>query len=309
MDNKKKKPPAGATLIARMRANREKRDAQLAERQKKDPPPPAAERASKSSSKPRSTSVKPNKSDGAEFVSRPISIADLQPATYDYQQLTDEIRQAGRFAAAGLIAQGLRLYRLQSEDIYKDKFATFEEYCREEHDMSATYVYRLIRMAEMAEWLASESIPSSSADMPDPFEVMLGLGHRHLVAILPLEPKVISELLIKGLPTQTEAGNRGKRIPILKASEQQIRDAIKLLMPPAEAANKKTSKSPPVRSVHNLEELLDVMQEWYDWLHSQPDERLIENKIGDRTQANKLARRLHSLCEKLVEALHSLPNH
>lgn len=253
--------------------------------------------------------MKPNKSDGAEFVSRPISIADLQPATYDYQQLTDEIRQAGRFAAAGLIAQGLRLYRLQSEDIYKDKFATFEEYCREEHDMSATYVYRLIRMAEMAEWLASESIPSSSADMPDPFEVMLGLGHRHLVAILPLEPKVISELLIKGLPTQTEAGNRGKRIPILKASEQQIRDAIKLLMPPAEAANKKTSKSPPVRSVHNLEELLDVMQEWYDWLHSQPDERLIENKIGDRTQANKLARRLHSLCEKLVEALHSLPNH
>ena len=73
----------------------------------------------------------------ADLLRRSISIEDLRPFTDDYEVLTEEIRLAGRFAAAGLVAQGLRLARLKDDSIYKNHYTSFEEYCRKEHDMSA----------------------------------------------------------------------------------------------------------------------------------------------------------------------------
>jgi hypothetical protein len=318
MDMDNKKPPPGATLLNRLREKRLQREKELAEKEKKGSSAaeskPAGSKASKAVSKPKLPAVNKTTPVAAEtFVSRHISIDDLRPSTYEYGQLTQEIRSAGRFAAAGLIAQGFRLHRLQAEDIYKDHQLTFEDYCRNEHNMSATYAYRLIRMSEMAEQLAKEGgkpVSSRGTDsMPDPFEVLLGLGHRHLLAMLPLETSTVSDLLLKGLPTQTEAGNRGKRIPISAATEQQIREAIKLLLPQTATARKKTGSTPALRAVHTLEDLVDVLQDWQNWLQSEPDEKLINTKLGDRTQINKLTRRFQTISEKFVESLHVLNKH
>lgn len=252
-----------------------------------------------------------------DFIHRSISINDLRPHTDNYDQLTEEIRLAGRFAAAGLIAQGLRLARLKDESLYKEHYGTFEEYCRTEHTMSATYAYRLIRMAEMAERIAEEgnkNLTASGPDvMPDPFEVMLGLGHRHLMALLPLEADRAEELLIRGIPLADKSGKSTERIPITRATEQQIKHAISLYVH-AEvekavrgALRKPPSAVPASRSVRSMTDLVEVLQDWADWLEEEPQGKAVADRIGEGRELNKLAQQLRKACDRIVDALASLP--
>jgi len=331
----KKKPPAGATLIARLREARIKRDEQLAERKGK----PTANKAAKEEkptrgraaastevtvsedttsdslltvatpSKSTSLTVSSHTKKDVDLFHREISIEDLRPATDDYDLLTEEIRLAGRFAAVGLIAQGLRLSRLKDDEIYVTHYQTFEEYCRSEHTMSATYAYRLIRIAEMAERLAEEGTKITSGRMhdamPDPFEVMLGLGHRHLLTILPLEFDTAEDLLVHGIPMIDETGKAHGRIPIEKATEQQIRKALKFIVPKAPAIKREGKKksAPPSASVRNLSDLIDLINEWAAWIKSGPPTEAIADKVGTGRDFSRLAQKLHTATERLSKAL------
>jgi hypothetical protein len=245
----------------------------------------------------------------AGLLRRSISIDDLRPVTDDYEVLTEEIRLAGRFAAAGLVAQGLRLARLKDDNIYKEHYTTFEEYCRKEHNMSATYAYRLIRMSEMAERLADEgthAIGGQYADsMPDPFEVMLGLGHRHLLALLPLETDAAQDLLVRGVPVVDDSGKVANRIPINQATEQQIRQALKLMLPAVAEpkAKKKPQAVPAARSVRTLRDIVELLTEWADWLESEPDQRYLEERAGQGREKSRLAQRLRNAVDRILELL------
>ncbi len=260
------------------------------------------------SPRPKSAALRPTPQP-ADLLRRSISIEDLRPFTDDYEVLTEEIRLAGRFAAAGLIAQGLRLSRLKDDSIYKDHYTSFEDYCRKEHDMSATYAYRLIRMSEMAERLGEEGTHAIGAQyaesMPDPFEVMLGLGHRHLLALLPLETEAAQDLLVRGVPIPDESGKVGDRIPISRATEQQIRQALKLLLPAAneQKAKKKPSAVPAARSVRTLRDMVEMLIEWADWLDSQPDPRILEVRVGHGRDKSRLAQRLRTAVDRILESL------
>ncbi len=252
----------------------------------------------------------------ADLIRRAISIDDLRPHSDDYDQLTEEIRLAGRFAAAGLIAQGLRLARLKDESLYKDRYGTFEEYCRSEHTMTATYAYRLIRMAEMADRIAAEGQKglTEPADntMPDPFEVMLGLGHRHIMALLPLETERAEELLVKGVPLTDAAGKPADRIPITRATEQQIRQAIGLYVQEevAKAVKGALKKSPPAvpssRSVRSMGDLVEALQEWADWLESDPQDKFVADRIGEGREITRLSQQLRKASERIIESLSNL---
>jgi hypothetical protein len=340
----KKKPPAGATLIARLREARIKRDEQLAEQKgksgaaKSSVEKTAKEKPTKRSSastkvtvaedatsdtlltvadaRPTSTAltIPANAGKNVDLFHREISIDDLRPASDDYELLTEEIRLAGRFAAVGLIAQGLRLSRLKDDEIYVAHYQTFEEYCRSEHTMSATYAYRLIRIAEMAERLAEEGTKITSGRMhdamPDPFEVMLGLGHRHLLTLLPLEFDTTEDLLVHGIPMIDEAGKVHGRIPIEKATEQQIRKALKHIIPkapPIKSAGAK-KKSAPAHSVRNLSDLIDLINEWASWIKSGPPEEVIADKVGTGRDFSRLAQKLHTATERLSKALEDNPS-
>lgn len=245
----------------------------------------------------------------AGLLRRSISIDDLRPVTDDYAELTEEIRMAGRFAAAGLIAQGLRLARLKDDNIYKEHYTTFEEYCRKEHNMSATYAYRLIRMSEMAERLADEgthAIGGQYADsMPDPFEVMLGLGHRHLLALLPLETHAAQDLLVHGVPVADDSGKVSNRIPINQATEQQIRQALRLMLPVAAEprAKKKPQAVPAARCVRTLRDIVELLTEWADWLESEPDQRFLDERVGQGRDKSRLAQRLRNAVDRILELL------
>lgn len=334
----KKKPPAGATLIARLREARIKRDEQLAESKKKsgaaktskEKPAKRANASTKvvvsedetsdtlltvADATPRSTAltIPANSGKNVDLFHREISIDDLRPASDDYELLTEEIRLAGRFAAVGLIAQGLRLSRLKDDEIYVAHYQTFEEYCRREHTMSATYAYRLIRIAEMAERLAEEGTKITSGQMhdamPDPFEVMLGLGHRHLLTLLPLEFDTAEDLLVHGIPMIDEAGKVHGRIPIEKATEQQIRKALKHIVPKAPPIKRTDSKkkSAPIHSVRNLSDLIDLINEWAAWIKSGPPEEAIADKVGTGRDFSRLAQKLHTATERLSKALEESP--
>lgn len=252
----------------------------------------------------------------ADLIRRAISIDDLRPHSDDYDQLTEEIRLAGRFAAAGLIAQGLRLARLKDESLYKDRYGTFEEYCRSEHTMTATYAYRLIRMAEMADRIAAEGhkglTASSDNAMPDPFEVMLGLGHRHIMALLPLETERAEELLVKGVPLTDATGKPANRIPIGRATEQQIRQAIGLYVQEEveKAVKGALKKSPPAvptsRSVRSMSDLVEALQEWADWLESDPQDKFVADRIGEGREITRLSQQLRKASERIIESLSNL---
>jgi hypothetical protein len=348
----KKKPPPGATLIARLREQRLAREAAISGNKPEDAganaaadpkvsatesaaqvvAEPSAEPATKSGktiAKPESIKSTPkvvtvetdddaipvvakpasraknNRStvNANDLIHREIDIEDLRPTTDDYFQLTDEIRLAGRFAAVGLIAQGLRLARLKDEIIYKEHYATFEEYCRKEHQMSATYAYRLIRMAEMAERIAERGAAIETHDaMPDPFEVMLGLGHRHLMALLPLEPDTAEELLVRGIPLEAE----NERVPITRATEKQIRQALKTISPTPVATVKVVPKKPVASEkqlIPALNKLVEMLEDWAVWLGGDAPEELKAARIGRGPLLNKLAKRFKSASTKIADAL------
>lgn len=354
--DKKKKPPPGATLIQRLREarlRREQAEAAAQEAGSARPAPPVKPAAAPGKAKAPPPAVKETKGredlkktpragneQGAAppaappaiihkveavpvaapppvtFIHRQITINDLRPLTDDYDQLTEEIRLAGRFAAAGLIAQGLRLARLKDDALYKEHYTSFEEYCRTEHSMSATYAYRLIRMAEMAERLAEEGYKSVSsgisAAMPDPFEVMLGLGHRHLMALLPLEAEKAEDLLLHGVPLADQSGKSKERIPITRATEQQIRQAISLFVHAEvqKAVRGALKKAPPAmptaRSVRTMTDLVEVFKDWADWLESEPAAKALADRIGEGREVARLAQQLRKACDRVTEALESL---
>jgi len=244
-----------------------------------------------------------------DLLHRQIEIEDLRPITDDYDVLTDEIRLAGRFAAVGLIAQGLRLARLKLDAIYKDHYPTFEDYCRKEHQMSATYAYRLIRMSEMAERMAEIGTAGVTATvdvMPDPFEVMLSLGHRHLMALLPLEPEAAQELLLLGIPiADTEAGAANDRVPIGRATEKQIRDALKVLAGHSSPTKvvAKTALASEKQLIPALSKLVEMLEDWSLWLGGDSPEELEAARMGRGQLLNRLAKRFRVASGKIADAL------
>lgn len=261
----KKKPPPGATLIARLKERRMQRDASMLEEDAI-----ASEEIIEAEAgeiiEPVATELM-HVSVGAAYPSAPliqreISIGDLRPTTQNYAALTDEIRLAGRFAAVGLIAQGLRLTLIREAEIHKEYYGNFEDYCRSEHNMSATYAYRLIRMAEMAEKMAEEKARFGKGT--DPFEAMLHLGHRHLMALLPLPQEKAEEFLVSGIPLISEDNKAEERVPITAATEKQIKAAFKHVVSKEEKALPKSSKD----AFSKLQKLVAVMENYAEQLEA-----------------------------------------
>lgn len=358
----KKKPPPGATLIARLKEQRLAREAELARRKDeaaggrsaaadskddsaaaemtpaagKEPaakvssqdatPEPAAALAAKTVSRTAGQPVEAEVVPDAEppgrqaivvstkgkhdLLRREIDIDDLRPLSDDYFVLTDEIRLAGRFAAVGLIAQGLRLYRIREAEIYKDHFPTFEDYCRKEHHMSATYAYRLMRMAEMAEQVArlghAPVSGSGTENMPDPFEVMISLGHRHIMALLPLEAQAAQELLVKGVPVGGSSGS-AERVPLVKATEKQIRDALKSIAPGTQKSAVRVSEKRALVSekqlIPALSKLVEMLEDWAVWLQGEAPSELQAARMGRGPLLSRLAKRFRAASGKIADAL------
>lgn len=236
-----------------------------------------------------------------DLLHRTISIEDLRPSTDDYHALTEEIRLAGRFAAVGLIAQGLRLARIHNAEIHREHYGSFEDYCRKEHTMSATYAYRLMRMSEMAEKIAERGLDGVPANLPDPFEVMLSLGHRHLMALLPLTPEKAEEYLVNGIPVEDgTAEGAAARVPIEKATEKQIRMALKQTSGEVEAGP--TQKRAEFLLVKNLSKLVKMLEECATWLEESPAEfELVKMEKGQ--SLSELAERFRHASEKISTAL------
>lgn len=286
----KKKPPPGATLIARLkerRMQREQDDSSLAKTQPVLEVDAQTAEASETSGAPVRLDLQPRK-DSGNLIHKTISIEDLRPSTDDYYALTEEIRLAGRFAAVGLIAQGLRLAMIRGEEIHRDHYTNFEEYCRKEHHMSATYAYRLIRMAEMAEEMAQREI---KPDRTDPFDAMLHLGHRHLMALLPLSPEEAEDYLVRGIPVEDQP----ERVPIAKATEKQIKLALKK----EETETKITSRRWLPK---DLLKLAKSLEECAIWLETQPHE--LAAMTNDRgPEYVVLARRFRLASERISQSL------
>src|ERR1043165_2804206 len=107
----KKKPPPGATLIARLKEKRLQREA--GETPSNEPGHVLDVEAQEVEGESSSTQVEsPPESSSVEIALREpgttdlfqssVSIDELRPSTDDYAALTEEIRLAGRFAAIGL---------------------------------------------------------------------------------------------------------------------------------------------------------------------------------------------------------------
>lgn len=302
---KQKKPPPGATLIARLKERRLQREqgedeAVVPESTVLDVEAHPAD-SSATTGENLNISVRESAPVTAmDLLHRTISIDDLRPSTDDYFALTEEIRLAGRFAAVGLIAQGLRLARIHNAEIHREHYGSFEDYCRKEHTMSATYAYRLMRMSEMAEKIAERGLDGVPANLPDPFEVMLSLGHRHLMALLPLSPEKAEEYLVNGIPVEDSAEGATARVPIEKATEKQIRMALK--QDSGEIETGPSQKRAESVLVKNLGKLVKMLEECASWLEESPAEfELVKMEKGQ--SLSELAGRFRSASEKISSAL------
>lgn len=303
----KKKPPPGATLIARLKEKRLQREQDntspenVLDVEAQDVSGERLEPVESGDDSGLEVSIQDSVPAKVDLLHRTISILDLLPTTDDYDALTDEIKLAGRFAAVGLIAQGLRLARIRHYEIHLKHYSSFEEYCRTEHQMSATYAYRLIRMSEMAEKLADRPSEISSS-RPDPFETILNLGHRHLMALLPLPEEKVEELLIQGVP-RTEGENPEERIPIDKATEKQIKQALK-----GEAGEASSGASMPKRAEkmlsRELPKLIEMLEQCSEWMETSPPELELA-KMERPEDLKNLADRFRKASEKIFDSLKS----
>lgn len=304
----KKKPPPGATLIARLKEKRLQREQSPAqgdesgpvldvEAQEVEPGEKTTRLESHASAGVEIAIREPQSGPAADLFQSSISINDLRPSTDDYEALTEEIRMAGRFAAIGLIAQGLRLAHIRHAEIHRNHFSNFEDYCRNEHQMSATYAYRLIRMAEMAEKFAER--PRESLSGGDPYESMLSLGHRHLMALLPLPEEKVEEFLVKGVPLQ-ESGEEDKRVPIDRATEKQIKQALK--SDPSVKSVASMSKRAEKMLTKELPRLVDLLEQCAEWLGTSPAEMELA-KMEKAAEIKLLAERFKTASQQIYEAL------
>ncbi len=311
----KKKPPPGATLIARLKEKRLQREGTPSD---EDVAPvldveaeeiQAAEESSVEESHIESGSVeialRESPAPSGDLLHSRISIDELRPSTDDYDALTEEIRLAGRFAAIGLIAQGLRLARIRHDEIHRHHFSSFEDYCRNEHQMSATYAYRLIRMAEMAEKFAERPTESLASDMPAAYEAMLSLGHRHLMALLPLPEDKVEEFLVRGVPLSDEGNETDERVPIERATEKQIRQALKPKDVPAATAASMAKRAEKMLN-KELPKLAGMLEECANWLETSPAEMEVA-RMEKAEELRNLAERFRLASEKIFEALNSEP--
>lgn len=307
----KKKPPPGATLIARLKEKRLQRestdDAAAAEsghvldveaQEVEGGEHDGSEQGQENSSV--EIALRDPQAATPDLFQSNVSIDELRPSTDDYSALTDEIRIAGRFAAIGLVAQGLRLARIQHAEIYLQHYPSFEEYCRNEHDMSATYAYRLIRMARLAERFAER--PSLESDKSDPYEVMLNLGHRHLMALLPLKDELVEEFLVQGVPL-IESESAEERVPLDRATEKQIKQALKKDGGDA-VSNASMVKRAEKMLGKELPKLVGMIEECANWLETSPAE-IEMAKMEKAGELKKLGERFKLASEKIFEALSS----
>ena len=307
----KKKPPPGATLIARLKEKRLQREAGETPSNEPEPGHVLDVEAQEVEGESSSTQVEsPPESSSVEIALREpgttdlfqssVSIDELRPSTDDYAALTEEIRLAGRFAAIGLIAQGLRLARIQYAEIYKQEFPSFEEYCRKEHQMSATYAYRLIRMARLAEKFAER--PALQSDVSDPYEIMLNLGHRHLMALLPLKEEKVEELLVHGVPL-AENEESDERVPLDRATEKQIKQALKKDGKEPDASAAMSKRAAKILG-KELPKLVGMLEECANWLETSPAE-LEMAKMEKAAELKSLAERFKAASEKIFDGLNS----
>lgn len=314
---KNKKPPPGATLIARLKEKRLQRE-QSGETQEDQAPvldveaqevegaePGGPSSAAADQSKSVELALSESAPSSANLLHSNISIDELRPNTDDYDALTEEIRLAGRFAAIGLIAQGLRLARIRHHEIHLTHYTSFEEYCRNEHQMSATYAYRLIRMSEMAEKLAERPSDSLPENLPDPYEVMLNLGHRHLMALLPLSEDKVEEFLVRGVPLSDGEGEPlEERVPIDRATEKQIKQALKKDMKQAVPSDNAMAKRAEKMLTKELPKLVALLEQCAEWVETSPAE-LEMAKMERASELRDLAGKFRSASDKIFEALNS----
>lgn len=311
----KKKPPPGATLIARLKEKRLQREQEpkpeesgqvldVESQEIEDSSPEGVQVVS--SEQERETTelaVRPGEGSAANLLHSSISIDDLRPSTDDYDALTEEIRLAGRFAAIGLVAQGLRLARIQFAEIHKEHYSSFEEYCRAEHQMSATYAYRLIRMARMAEKFAERTSSIESAVDDDPYEKMLNLGHRHLMALLPLAEETVEEFLVHGVPLG-EGDAPESRVPLDKATEKQIKQALKKDGGQSEVPVPSVAKRASKMLGKELPKLVSMLEQCAEWVETSPAELELA-KMEKADELKQLADRFKQASDKIFEALGS----
>lgn len=238
----------------------------------------------------------------AQLIQREILFEDLRPTSDDYIALTGEIRLAGRFAAAGLIAQGLRLVRLKENGAYKDYYPSFERYCRLEHGMSSTYAYRLIRMAQMAERLSCKDQYEIN-----PFEVLLALGHRHLLVLLPLESEQVEDLLVNGISLAGGSASDSERIPLGRATAKQLKQALCKNVPDAERQPARPEQVRNFTSAQKLVEsfsnLVETLEDWSAWLGGDLPPVLISAREQQKGQLLELASRFRAASQALTDAL------
>jgi len=308
----KKKPPPGATLIARLKEKRLQREQEDGNAAPESGPVLDVEAQEVEGAEHQEGADEIRESSSVEIALREtppsapdlfhtsVSIEDLRPNTDDYTALTDEIRIAGRFAAIGLVAQGLRLAKIQHAEIYLKQYPSFEEYCRNEHQMSATYAYRLIRMARLAERFAER--PAVETDKSDPYEVMLNLGHRHLMALLPLKDELVEEFLVQGVPLVNEGEPSEDRVPLDKATEKQIKQALK--KDGGSASSASMTKRANKMLNKELPKLVDMIEECANWLEASPPEVELA-KMDKAEELRTLAERFKLASEKIFEALKS----
>ena len=309
----KKKPPPGATLIARLKEKRLQRESEEitpeqvldveAEEVAGQERVIQTEADQDSTDEPGLEVIQDSMPATVDLLHRTISINDLQPTTDDYDALTDEIRLAGRFAAVGLIAQGLRLARIRHAEIHLKHYTSFEDYCRTEHHMSATYAYRLIRMSEMAEKLADRPSQQLEVNGPDPFEIILSLGHRHLMALLPLSEEKVEELLTQGVPL-SEGDTSDERIPIDRATEKQIRQALKSEHAEGSSSTTSMPKRAEKMLAKELPKLIEMLEQCSDWMETSPPELELA-KMEKQEELRILAERFKKASDKIFDSLKS----
>ncbi len=168
--------------------------------------------------------------------------------------------------------------------------------------MSATYAYRLIRMSEMAEKLAdrpAEIEPSR----PDPFETILNLGHRHLMALLPLPEAKVEELLIQGVP-RAEGDNSEERIPIDKATEKQIKQALKSEAGGEQGSGASMPKRAEKMLSRELPKLIEMLEQCSLWMETSPPELELA-KMERPEDLKNLAERFKKASQTIFESLKS----
>lgn len=140
------------------------------------------------------------------------AIVTLAELSYDEER---ELLRLERIVEQAFYKAGSALASIKSLKLYRGRYETFEQYCRDRFNYNRVYCYRLIEAAAVVENIGGKCCPMGNKELPQSSEMILPTSERQvrpLIGLLPQQQKQVWDKAVKLANNKVPSGRIVKEV-------------------------------------------------------------------------------------------------